>query len=268
LGAALARSLHASGVGVSEIVYRSSSAAAKRLANSVDATVVRFSKAEFAGDAIWLCVGDAEIAATANDMSLRGSWKGKLVFHSSGALAADELAPLQRRGAKVASVHPMMTFVRSAEPSMQGVAFALEGDAAAIKKARLIVKRLGGESFHIAKQDKPLYHALGAFVSPLIVAHVAAAERIGSELGLAPKQTRKMIAPILRQTIQNYLTHGPAKAFSGPIVRGDAATVRKNLLALSRVRGAGEIYRALARVAVEELPSKNAAAISKAIRKR
>jgi predicted short-subunit dehydrogenase-like oxidoreductase (DUF2520 family) len=229
---------------------------------------VAFDEAEFAGDVIWLCLGDTEIATTAMALAKRKLWKGKFFFHSSGALSADVLAPLRSRGATLASVHPMMTFVRSSEPSMHGVAFALEGDAAAVRAAREIVKRLGGESFPMAKKDKPLYHALGAFVSPLIVSQLATAERIGRELGLTPQRTRKIVAPILQQTIRNYLAHGPAAAFSGPIIRGDAATVRKNLAALKRVRGAAEIYRALARVAVEELPSKDAAAISKAIRKK
>jgi len=192
-------------------------------------------------------------------------WKGAIVFHSSGALSADELAYLRRKGASVASVHPMMTFVKTKAPSMQGVTFALEGDRAAVNAARKLVKALGGESFEIAKKDKALYHALGAFVSPLIVAQMATAERIGRELKLDSKKTRQIIAPILQQTIHNYIEHGPASAFSGPIIRGDVQTVKKNLAALKRVRGAAEIYRVLARVAVEELPSKDAKGIKKVI---
>jgi len=163
-------------------------------------------------------------------------------------------------------VHPMMTFVRSVAPSMKGVAFALEGDARAKTVARGLVKKLGGESFEIEKRDKALYHALGAFVSPLMIAQMSMVERIGRELGLKAQQTRKIIAPILRRTIRNYLERGPAAAFSGPIVRGDAETVRRNLKALKRVRGAAEIYRSLAKVAVEELPSKDAAAVKKALK--
>jgi len=212
-----------------------------------------------------LCVGDSTISSVAAEMAERGWWRGTVVFHSSGALASDELSPLRRKGAKVASVHPMMTFVRSSAGSMKGVPFALEGDKAAVAAARRLVEALGGESFAINKKDKALYHALGAFVSPLIVAQMAAVERIGRELGLTPRQTRKIIAPILQQTIRNYLEHGPAAAFSGPIVRGDVETVRRNLEALKRVRGAAEIYRALAKVSVEELPAKRRQDIKKAI---
>ena len=286
LGSTLARALHAAGVPVVEVVYRAAGSrkSTKRLARLIGAKAAEFKDAGFGetgsfarlngrgrpfphqqSDVVWICVGDSAIAKTASEMAGRRPWKGTTVFHSSGALAADELEPLRRAGAKVASVHPMMSFVGSSTPSMKGVAFALEGDAAAVTVAKKLVKRLGGYSFQLAKEDKPLYHAMGAFVSPLIVAQMATAERIGRELGLSPRQTRKIVAPILLQTVRNYIEHGPAAAFSGPIVRGDAGTIRSNLEALCRVAGAAEIYRALAKVAVQELPSKDAAGIRKAI---
>ena len=267
LGTALSRALHAAGMRVAEIVYRGegSERRAKKLAREIGAKAIEFSKADFRGDLIWLCVGDSVILPVARALLKRRAWKGVTVFHSSGALSSDELEPLRRNGAEVASVHPMMTFVPSSAPTMTGAPFAIEGDPSGVRTARGLVKRLGGEGFLIAKEDKPLYHALGAFVSPLIVAQMAAAERIGRELGWKPQQTRKIIAPILQRTVRNYVEHGPAAAFSGPIVRGDGETVRKNLSALQRVPGAEEIYRALAKVAVKDLPSKDARAIAKAI---
>jgi predicted short-subunit dehydrogenase-like oxidoreductase (DUF2520 family) len=227
---------------------------------------VAFDDAGFGGQVIWLSVGDSVLRDVAARMARSGWFAGKIVFHSSGALAANEIAPFRRAGASVASVHPMMTFVRSSATTMKGVPFAVEGDREAVAVAKRLVQQLEGNSFVIKKNEKPLYHALGAFVSPLIVGQMAAVERIGRELGFNAKQTRRIIAPILQQTIRNYLEHGPAAAFSGPIVRGDAETVRKNLKALKRVRGAAEIYRALAKMAVEELPSKDAAGIKRMLR--
>jgi predicted short-subunit dehydrogenase-like oxidoreductase (DUF2520 family) len=268
LGTSLARALHGAGIVVPEIVYRDQGKSAKEardLAASLGARAAPFSKAGLNSTVVWLCVGDSVIAETAEKLAPRRSWKGSIVFHSGGAMTSDELQPLRKFGARVASVHPMMTFVRSARVSIQGVTFALEGDQEAMTVARRVVKALGGESFAIAKKDKPLYHALGAFVSPLVVAQMATAEKIGRELKLRPEQTRKIIAPILQQTIRNYVAHGPAAAFSGPIVRGDRETVQKNLTALKRVGGAKEIYRALARMAVEELPSKDRRGIKEAL---
>jgi predicted short-subunit dehydrogenase-like oxidoreductase (DUF2520 family) len=272
LGSALAVSLKQAGLNVLEVVYRSGAGAASRLnaakiARRTGAQAASFAEAKFAGDIVWICVADRSIAEVAGRLAKQGDWRGKTVFHASGALSTDELKPLRQRGARVASVHPMMTFVAGSAPIMKGVVFGVEGDAAALRVARAVVAQLGGESFVLAKKDKPLYHALGAFASPLVIAQMAAAERIGRELGLTPRKTRRVIASILRQTVENYVEHGPAAAFSGPLLRGDVQTIRRNLAALKRVRGVTEIYLALARVALEDLPVKNAKEIRQLLAK-
>jgi predicted short-subunit dehydrogenase-like oxidoreductase (DUF2520 family) len=150
----------------------------------------------------------------------------------------------------------MMSFVRAAKGTFQGVSFALEGDASAVRQAEIIAKALGGSSFKLKKKDKALYHALGAFASPLLISQLAAAEKIGSKLGLSAKLTKRVLSPILQQTLQNYVEHGTAAAFSGPIVRGDVDTIREHLAALARVPGTVEVYRALAKVAIERLPGR------------
>ncbi len=107
-----------------------------------------------------------------------------MVFHSSGALTSDELAPLREKGARVASVHPMMTFVRGTVPEMAGVAFAIEGDAAAVRVATSVVQRLGGVGLTIKKQNKVLYHVFGSFASPLLVALLASLEEVAMAAGI------------------------------------------------------------------------------------
>jgi predicted short-subunit dehydrogenase-like oxidoreductase (DUF2520 family) len=72
---------------------------------------------------------------------------------------------------------------------------------------------------------------------------------------LSTQQTRKIIAPILRQTLKNYLDRSAAAAFSGPIKRGDLNTVRRHLRELKHVPEANEVYRALVRSAVRDLPT-------------
>lgn len=253
--------LHRSGYPLSEVVYRSDRKRAQAIARRADARAVSFDKAAFDAEVIWLCVGDGEISHTGKALVSRAEWKAKYVFHASGALSSDELQPLKRRGARVASVHPMMSFVRTTDATFADVPFALEGDSSAKQVAAEIAKALAGSSFNLKKEDKPLYHALGAFSSPLLVAHLATAEKIGKMLGLKPKHTRNIVEPILQKTLRNYLEHGPAAALSGPMVRGDLETMRSNLQALKRVPGAGEIYRALAKMAVKELPVKKKAAI-------
>lgn len=262
LGGALAFALRKAGYTLDELVYRRDRKRAADLARRCGAVAVPFDRARLDASVVWLCVSDGEIANVATALSDR-AWSRKFVFHASGALASDELKPLRKKGASVASVHPMMSFVRSANASFKDVTFAIEGDAAAKRVAAMIARDLGGTSFELKKADKPLYHALGAFSSPLLIAHLAAAEKIGKKLGLKPEQTRRVIGPILQKTLQNYVEHGAAAALSGPLIRGDVETIRKNLRALERVPGTQDIFRGLVKVAAGELPVKRKAEMLK-----
>ncbi len=256
LGTALALQLARAGYRISEIVSRTPASArqARALTHTLKARSSHYRGASLDAGLIWLCVPDREIEIVATDLAALKIWKGKTVFHSSGALDSDILSPLRERGAKVASVHPMMTFVRGAVPTMKGITFALEGDAAAVQMARRVVRDFGARTFLIRKQNKAAYHAWGAFASPLLVAAVVTAEQVARSAGLKTAEARRMMLPILCQTFVNYATLGPAGAFSGPLVRGDAEIVGKHLQALKRIPEARAVYIALARSALRHLP--------------
>src|SRR5579863_24548 len=154
LGSALAVELKRAGYTVTEIVSRSRAGSrrkAREIARLSGARATTLNHADLHADLIWICVPDREIAPTARDLAPTLSWKGRIVFHSSGALPSDELDVLRRRGASVASVHPLMTFVRGSVPSLRGVPFALQGDAAASRVAWRVVRSLGGQAFNIRK---------------------------------------------------------------------------------------------------------------------
>jgi predicted short-subunit dehydrogenase-like oxidoreductase (DUF2520 family) len=262
--------LRAAGYPIDAVAARETASSRRRaamLAKSVRAAAVPLEQAGPDSDIIWICHTDDALAETARRLARKPGWKNKIVFHSSGALSSDVLSPLRRRGAHVASLHPMMTFVPGTAPRMREVPFAVEGDSQAIAAARAIVRDLGAEIFLIRKKAKTLYHALGSFSSPLIVATLVTAERIGRAAGLSASQARKVMGPILRQTFRNYQERGAAAAFSGPIKRGDLSTVRRHLQELKRVPGAGEAYRALVKSALMDLPSRNRRELLSLLRK-
>jgi predicted short-subunit dehydrogenase-like oxidoreductase (DUF2520 family) len=257
LGSALALELTRAGYRITVIIpgnSRSSRRKAQLLAKQVQA---RWGAATLEADLIWFCVPDREIARAARQLAKAMDWMGKIVFHSSGALASDELKVLRGRGAAVAAVHPLMTFVSGSIPSLNGVPFGLEGDAKALVAARKIVRDLGGEAFSISKKKKTAYHAWGAFTSPLLIALLVTGEKVAQAAGLSVSDARRKMLPIVRQTLANYAKLGPAEAFSGPIVRGDAQVVRQHLRELKMIVGAEEVYRALARGALRYLPAGN-----------
>jgi predicted short-subunit dehydrogenase-like oxidoreductase (DUF2520 family) len=206
---------------------------------------------------VWFCVPDSEIAAATRALAGQVEWKGRVVLHSSGALSSDELATLRRRGAAVASVHPLMTFVRGSRPSLKGVPFVLEGDAAALRLARRVVQDLGGHAHSIRKKDKAAYHAWGTFASPLFTALLATTEQVATLAGVSRSAAKQRMIPILLQTLANYASFGAAGGFSGPIVRGDVDTVKRHLRVLRSTPAACEVYLALAESALQYLPVKN-----------
>jgi predicted short-subunit dehydrogenase-like oxidoreductase (DUF2520 family) len=260
LGAALGAGLVRAGYTIDAVVARSAGDSlrrAKLLARKLSATAVAAIYAQIGGDVVWLCVPDEQISRAASALPRKTEWKGRVALHSSGALTSDELSVLRKRGATVASVHPLMTFVRGSQPSLAGVPFAIEGDAPAVRLARSIVKELRGQPFSIKKRDKAVYHAWGTFASPLLTALLATTERVAMGAGVPQKAAKQRMLPIIAQTVANYAAMGAAGAFSGPLVRGDADTVYKHLQVLQRSPLAREVYIALAKVALEELPVKH-----------
>lgn len=265
LARTLAPALREAGYRIREVVSRSSPASRKRartIARRVGARAVVLDSFDLHAGVVWICVPDREVQPCARSLALlRGDWHGKVVLHTSGSLTSEELEPLARLGAQVAAVHPLMTFVRSSQPSFEGVGFAVEGDRAAVRVAREMVARLGGETFRITKKQKAAYHTWATLASPMMTALLAVAEQAANLAGVSSRQARRRMMPILRETLENYSQFGPAAGFSGPIVRGDAATVEKHLRTLHSSPAAAAVYRALALAALESLPAKNKDAI-------
>jgi predicted short-subunit dehydrogenase-like oxidoreductase (DUF2520 family) len=235
------------------------------LARELGASVEVNTRARIRAELVWFCVPDGAIAAAAASMEA-AAWEGKMALHSSGAITSDELAVLRRRGAAVASVHPLTTFVPGSRPPLVGVPFAIEGDRKAVNAARVIVLDLRGNPVLIRKGKKRAYHAWGTFLSPLLTSLLAASEAVAFAAGISREAARKRMLPILKQTLENYARLGAAGSFSGPFVRGDVATVQKHLQVLKGIPGAREIYVALARSALRNLPVKNRAALEKVLR--
>ena len=268
LGSALALALGRAGYGVEAVIARSRGASlrkAKALAKQVGARAST-DLSDVHGGLIWFCVPDAEIALAARSLAGKIEWEGRVALHSSGALTSDELSVLRRRGAAVASVHPLMTFVRGSRTSLAGVPFAVEGDPAAVGVARRVVENLGGLAYSIRQKDKAAYHAWGTFASPLFTALLATTERVAALAGVSRKAARQRMIPILLQTLANYAAFGAAGGFSGPIIRGDVDTVKRHLRVLRGAPVAREVYLSLAKAALAYLPGRNKRALRRELK--
>lgn len=268
LATALAGSLHRHGFHIVEIVYHDASPSLERahaLAKNVKAKAVAIAEARFKGKLVWICVPDDAISDVAHRIVTRADWRHKTVVHSSGALASDTLWPLKQVGAEVASAHPLMTFVHLPAPNFKDVPFAIEGDRKALTMIAAIVSTLGSKPFRIDKEFKTAYHVFGFFCSPALIALLAAAQHVGALAGFDEVRSRQLMEPIVRQTIDNCFRSTPQGAFSGPLRRGDVATIRKHLEALKHEPNLLGLYRALSRIALQQLPVSHANELKKLI---
>jgi predicted short-subunit dehydrogenase-like oxidoreductase (DUF2520 family) len=205
---------------------------------------------------------DSALAGVASRLAQfpRENYRGKIILHTSGALDSGVLAPLARRGASTGSLHPMQTFSGRGTPHLKGVIFAVEGDRAALRAAGQIARSLGGVPVVIRGASKPAYHAAGALVAGHGLALVEAAARTLTKLGFSRRRALQALLPLIRQMLDNYERLGPRAAWTGPISRGDYATVGKHGRAMRRYpREFADAYRALALLSARVLSSQPAA---------
>jgi predicted short-subunit dehydrogenase-like oxidoreductase (DUF2520 family) len=264
LASGLAKLLHAQGYSIGEIVTRPSTGSRRKgvaLARSVGAETVMLGNAKLGCDLLWLAVPDAAVEVVSRALAARGHLP-PVVLHASGALSSQAMSALAERGVHTGSAHPMMTFVAGDPPSLKGAWFAMEGNPAAVRAARAIARKLGAKSFTIQAEEKVLYHAFGAMLSPMLAAELEAAERVGLRAGIRSQDVRRIMEPIVLRTVHNVLRNGAGRSFSGPLARGDVGTVALHLESLA---GSPEslVYRALMEYAIGVLPVKRSAEMKK-----
>jgi predicted short-subunit dehydrogenase-like oxidoreductase (DUF2520 family) len=170
-------------------------------------------------DAVLLCVPDEEIAAAARAVA-----PGPLVGHCSGATGLDALA-----GHEAFSLHPLMT-VTEHGARFAGAGAAIAGSTPrAIALAKQLATALGMRPVVIADQDRAAYHAAASIASNFLITLEAAAERIAASAGVE----RDLLVPLVRATVENWARLGPQQALTGPVARGDEATVARQRAAIA-----------------------------------
>lgn len=179
---------------------------------------------------------------------------GNIVFHCSGSLSSDVLAPARGRGAHVASLHPVKSFADSARAAetFAGTFCAVEGDDEACRVLRDALERSGAHPFDVQPQAKTTYHTATVFVCNYLVALMEVGLRCFERAGVGRPLAMQIMEPIVRGTVQNVFERGPVQALTGPVARGEVSVVAKELKELGQWNETAEqAYRLLGRVAAE-----------------
>lgn len=144
-----------------------------------------------------------------------------VLVHTS---AARDLEPLRAHGDRIGIVHPATPVAAPTQP-LAGVTFGVLATPASRDALHALVARIGGSVIELEESWRIGYHAALVHASNHLVALAADAATL---LHGAPAA----LLPLLRQTLDNLERLGPEQALTGPVVRGDAETVRAHLAAI------------------------------------
>ena len=190
-----------------------------------------------AGEIVLLTVPDDAIANVCEELADAGAFQqGAVVAHCSGSLAGDVLAAARERGdCAVASMHPLQTFPTASAgvARLPGTHWFLEGDAAAVERLGPFVEAVGGVPAGIDAGAKALYHAAACVACNYLAALMDTAAAMAQPAGIDRDTWLAAAGPMVRAGLENTLQMGPEAALTGPIVRGDAATVARHVEALA-----------------------------------
>ena len=180
----------------------------------------------------------------------------KYIFHFSGLLPSTIFK--KTRNIYRASVHPFTTFPKIVFLSSRAkYDLFIEGDDAAIRAARQIFK---DKYFNIKKikgQNKTIYHLIGVFSSNLLIGLISAAEKLSRQIGWAKKDSKVLIASIMKTTLHNTVQYGIKNSLSGPLERGDIKTVEKHMKLLRKNKNMLNIYKTLSIAILENVADKS-----------
>jgi len=221
-----------------------------------------------------LAVPDGALPALARRLA-RAKGGGRVVLHLSGALTTGALAPLARAGWNTGSLHPLMTFPRGARsaPALAGAVCAVDGSPGAAAAAARIARALDARAVRVRPAARAAWHLGACYAANYLGTLLLEAVDLMRCAGLGRAQAGTALRPLVDAAAAAVLTHGE-RALTGPVARGDAATVaaharllrgapawRTNLHAsavaatVERARAEGLITAAQARLVLAALAS-------------
>lgn len=253
---ALAGALRLGGVPVLGLWARK--AASARSAGSI-AGVAAFSSAPpdilLECEHVILAVRDSAIAEVATMLAGTGMLgKRHVVLHCAGAASAqDVLGGIASTVKGIGTLHPLSAIAdgKAGMRALKGTVFGVEGDAVGRAAAARLVSIMQGVVLDLDSTQMGAYHAAAAMASNYVVAALDAAAAILAGAGVPADQAARALVPLAQGALTNVAERGTVAGLTGPVRRGDAITIQKHLESLKGKPELAEVYRALARRAVD-----------------
>ena len=230
VGTAVAILLKRAGWSVAGVISRTP-ASAERGAALLDAPVVPIGEAPEA-DLYLLGVSDDAIEEVARSLAPRAR-PGALAVHLAGSLGTDPLASLSERRLGIAALHPVQACpdIETAVERLPGSAWGVTCEPGLRETCERLVEAAGGTPVLVSETDRPLWHAAAVMTSNGIAALLAFGGSILDSIGI--DDPASVLGPLAAGTVENARAGGGGGAtLTGPVVRGESATIGRHLAAL------------------------------------
>ncbi len=183
-------------------------------------------------DLVFITTPDSAINAVARAVTWQ---RGQGVVHCSGALPASVLSVVEQHGALPGAFHPLQTLpdAQAAFTNMPGTFVAIEAEEPLLGRLAAIAAALECTWGYVPPDARPAYHAAAVLVSNYTVALTHAGVALWRAIGKTEAEALQALLPLLQGTLHNLRRLGPTDALTGPVSRGDWATVEKNLEAIA-----------------------------------
>ena len=201
--------------------------------------------------AILVAVRDGQLDVALDELRLQdGVQTGAVVLQVSGSAEPAARARITAAGVHYGTFHPLLPLIDPSLASfrLQGSVIGIEGDDAASEVAARLAQRLGATTIEIPREERAAYHAAAVIASNFPVTLAALAEGLLSRIGVDPVAAHRAVRALMAASVENLAAAPRAlDALTGPIARGDVATVRAHTTALHGSRPYHEVYEVLSR---------------------
>jgi predicted short-subunit dehydrogenase-like oxidoreductase (DUF2520 family) len=209
---------------------------AARLARGLDRAPVTRETLVASADVVVLAVPDGQLAGVVAGLAA-------VAVHLAGSLDREALAPLRDRGFAVAAVHPLQ--VLSGWRIPPGTTFAVDADPIALPVVARLVEDLGGVELTVPAAARHAYHAAAVLAANLGMALLGEAADLMQAAGIDRQPALVGLTGLVRGGLEAASDRGLPDALTGPVVRGDLATVSRHLEALHADPELEAAYRAV-----------------------
>jgi predicted short-subunit dehydrogenase-like oxidoreductase (DUF2520 family) len=249
VGRVLGRLFAATGAfAVQDVLARSAGSAARAAAFIGSGVAAASYSALRPTDVYMLSVTDDQIVPACEALAAAVPLQWNTTAPRSGALASDRLQAARAAGACVASVHPIRSFadVDAVAAGFAGTFCGVEGDQQALDVLLPALSAIGARAVQIDPAAKTVYHAAAVFASNYLVTVIDAALRAYQAAGIPEAVARELARPLAIESMENAFRLGAAPALTGPVARGDMATVlRQQDAVMAWDAATGQLYRSL-----------------------